>query len=238
MHDKTKLELGNLINLETLENFSTKHCSVKDLQLMTKLRNLSIYIEGQECIVKTLSSSLSEFRQLEDLSIYDEEVDEKEGFVLNCVHLKKLTLRIYMPRLPDEQHFPSHLTTISLTYCRLVEDPMPILEKLVQLKKVKLGDQSFSGRRMVCLSRGFPQLQELSIQGLKEWEEWIVEEGSLPLLHSLSIEWCVMLKELPDGLRFIYSLKDLTVGQIWKERLSEGGEDYYKVTHIPSVKFD
>ncbi|KAL1197760.1 putative disease resistance protein [Cardamine amara subsp. amara] len=264
IHDKVKMELGNLVNLETLENFSTKHSSVRDLQQMTKLETLSIKFNGG-CTMETVSSSLSELTHLENLSIYDDSTKDEEGFVLDCVHLKRLSLFMYMPKLPKEQHFPSHLTTLSLSDCGLEEDPMPILEKLLQLKEVTLRRESFSGRRMVCSGGGFPQLQKLELAGLEEWEEWIVEEGSMPLLHTLSIincekweEWiveegsmpllhtleiwgCTKLKELPDGLRFITSLKELKIFGAtleFKEKLSTEGEDFYKVQHIPLFKFD
>ncbi|CAH2047377.1 unnamed protein product [Thlaspi arvense] len=243
MHDKTKLELGNLINLETLKFFSTKHCSVADLQCMKRLRNLLIIFNEEGCTMQTLSSSLSELRHLENLSIdynhfkvYAPNNDE-EGFVLDCIHLKQLELGIYMPKLPNEKKLPSHLTTISLIGCRLKEDPMPILEKLLHLKVVDLGKRSFCGRRMVCSKDGFPQLQMLYLHRQEEWEEWLVEEGSMPFLHTLDISYCAKLKDLPDGLRFTTSLKDLSMGEEWKKRLSEGGEDYYKVQHIPSVRF-
>ncbi|CAN7004313.1 unnamed protein product [Brassica oleracea var. botrytis] len=204
----------------------------------------------------------------------------------------------------SEGYFPSHLTTISLELlvqnviqikfnfqpsllgCRFTEDPMPILEKLLHLKVVALWIESFCGSRMVCSRDGFPQLQKLEFDGLKEWEEWIVEEGvmpllhtlcieksfcgrrmvcskggfpqlqkldfyrleeweeliveegSMPLLHTLTIDSCPKLKELPDGLRFITSLKSLAfynMGKRWEKRLSNGGKDYYKVQHIPYV---
>ncbi|KAH0934726.1 hypothetical protein HID58_011843 [Brassica napus] len=237
MHDKTKLELGNLINLETLKFFSTKHSSVTDLHCMTRLRNLLIIFNQEGCTMETLSSSLSKLRHLESLSIdYNHfkvfsPTDDEKGFVLGCIHLKKLELCIYMPGLPDEKHLPSHLTTISLTGCRLKEDPMLILEKLSHLKEVDLGKRSFCGKRMVCSRGGFPQLQLLLFLGLHEWEEWIVEEGSMPLLHTLDVSYCAKLKEVPNGIQFLTSLKDLCMGEEWKKRLSEGGEDYYKVQH-------
>ncbi|EOA17588.1 hypothetical protein CARUB_v10005950mg, partial [Capsella rubella] len=49
-----------------------------------------------------------------------------------------------------------------------------------------------------------------------------------------------MLKELPDGVKFITSLKELKIERMkqeWKEKLVPGGEDYYKVQHIPEVQF-
>ncbi|KAG2301254.1 hypothetical protein Bca52824_029905 [Brassica carinata] len=214
LHDKTKLELGNLVNLEKLKNFNTKHGRVTDLQGMTRLRSLSIYITDKGYTMETLSSSISNLSHLERLTIdeefYTPKNDDEEGFVWDLFHLKQLKLRIYMPRLPDAQHFPSHLTTIFLRSCGLKEDPMPILEKLIHLKEIILYDRSFSGRRMVCSTGGFRQLEKLKLKGLKEWEEWIVEEGSMTLLHTLEISSCPKLKDLPDGLQFMTSLEILT----------------------------
>ncbi|KAL1197759.1 putative disease resistance protein [Cardamine amara subsp. amara] len=193
IHDKVKMELGNLVNLETLGNFSTKHSSVRDLQQMTKLETLSIKFNGG-CTMETLSSSLSELSRL-----------------------KNLTIRCWE------------------------EVQIPILEKLLHLHEVILSYGSFSGKRMVCSRGGFPQLQKLTLSWLEEWEEWIVEEGSMPLLHTLSIWTCKKLKELPDGLRFITSLKELKIFRAtleFKEKLSEGGEDFYKVQHIPLLKIE
>uniref|UniRef100_A0A0D3E0N9 Uncharacterized protein n=2 Tax=Brassica oleracea var. oleracea TaxID=109376 RepID=A0A0D3E0N9_BRAOL len=244
--NKVKMELGNLVKLETLENFSTEHGSVDDLRGMTRLKTLSIYIRGKKCNMETLSSSLSKLPHLENLTI-DKRIwyalpndGKEEGFFLDCIHLKKLKLYIYMPKFPDEQQFPFHLTTISLTECCLKEDPMPVLEKLLHLKEVSLLYRSFRGRRMVCSRGGFPQLQMLRIRKLEELEDWIVEEGSMPFLYTLEIDACKKLKEIPEGLRFITSLEDLSVtymGEQWGKRLLEEGEDYHKIQHIPSVEF-
>ncbi|KAG7588279.1 P-loop containing nucleoside triphosphate hydrolase [Arabidopsis suecica] len=224
-HKKTKLELGGLLKLETLRNFSTKDSSVKDLHHMTRLRNLSISIDGWS--VEMLSSTLSKLsRHLENLTIEDD-TNGRKG--------------IHMPRLPNVQHFPSHLTTIYLEHFRLEEDPMPILEKLLQLKEVKLLNTSFHLRRMVCSGGGFPKLQKLELFRLWEWEEWIVEEGSMPLLHTLYINECDKLKELPDRLRFITSLKELTIHtseREFRKKVSKGGEDYYKIQHIPLIRYN
>ncbi|XP_056842978.1 probable disease resistance protein RF45 [Raphanus sativus] len=247
LHDETNLELGNLVKLETLKNFNTKHGRVTDLEGKTRLRSLSFNITDKGYTIKTLSSSLREMRCLESLTIYHYKLytrtndDDEEGFVWDFVNLKQLWLeKIYMPRLPDAQHFPSQLLTIFLSDCYLEKDPMTILEKLLHLKEISLHFRSFSGKRMVCSRDGFPQLHKLEFIGLEEWEEWIVEEGSMPLLHNLKIGYCPKLKELPDGLRFITSLKSLILFEManeQKKRLSKGGEDYYKVQHIPSVIF-
>ncbi|XP_019093266.1 PREDICTED: putative disease resistance protein At1g58400 [Camelina sativa] len=249
MHEKTKLELSNLVKLESLKKFSTQSSSLEDLRGMVRLRTLKIQLY-EETSMETLSASIGGLRYLETLSasIFGQRnrenltVEDKanlmkgEWTVLDFVHLKNLSLSMYMPRLSKDQHFPSHLTTLSLWDSHLEEDPMPILEKLGQLKNVILSSGYFCGRRMVCSSGGFSQLHELSLCELEEWEDWIVEEGSMPLLHSLVIWDCPKLKELPDGLQFLYSLKYLIVNQKWEERWSEGGEDYYKVKHIPFLE--
>ncbi|KAF3561686.1 hypothetical protein DY000_02012919 [Brassica cretica] len=169
---KVKMELANLVKLETLENFPTEHGNVRDLQGMTRLMTLSIYIG---------------------------------------------------------------------------EDPMPILEKLHHLKEVRLGDRSFCGSRMVCSMGGFPQLQKLSMTKLKEWEMWIVEEGSMPLLLFLDIDCCGRLEEwileegsmpllrildiiccdkleLPDGLQFITSLAPQSAAEGGSQQLRRCGQ--------------
>ncbi|KAF2563964.1 hypothetical protein F2Q70_00018756 [Brassica cretica] len=176
LHEETTLELGNLVKLETLKNFNTKHGRVTDLQGMTRLRSLSIYITDERYTIETLSSSLSKLSHLESLIIknkrrYTRTNDDEEGFVSDFVNLKQLKLDIYMPRLPDAQHFPSHLTTISLNGCPLTEDPIPVLEKLIHLKEISLQYRSFTGRRIVCSKDGFPQLQKLRFDGLNVLEE-------------------------------------------------------------------
>ncbi|CAH8256476.1 unnamed protein product [Arabidopsis lyrata] len=132
-------------------------------------------------------------------------------------------------------HFPSHLTTISLTDCRLVEDPLSMLEKLPNLYELSLLNTSFCGRRMVCSGGGFPQLHKLKLSGLDDLEEWIVKEGSMPLLHTLSIRRCNKLKEHLDGLRFFSSLEELNIYTVhleFMEALSKEGEEYCKIpTH-------
>ncbi|KAL1198852.1 putative disease resistance RPP8-like protein 4 [Cardamine amara subsp. amara] len=242
MDDKTELELGDLVNLECLSLFSTQHSSVTDLLRMTKLRILVVNLTGR-CTFETLSSSLRELRNLERLDLFDifrSRADSVGEFVLDLIHLKDMMLFMRMPRFPDQFRFPPHLAHICLGNCSMEEDPMPVLEKLLHLKSVVLTSGAFVGRRMVCSKDGFPQLFALEISDESELEEWIVEEGSMPCLRTLTISNCKKLKEIPDGIKYITSLKELKIEGMkkeWKEKLVSGGEDYYKVQHIPNVQF-
>ncbi|OAP18756.1 hypothetical protein AXX17_AT1G52510 [Arabidopsis thaliana] len=102
-------------------------------------------------------------------------------FILSILRMSKVK------ELPDE-HLPSHLTAISLK-CGL-EDP-------IHLSKANIEDM----KECAWVS----SIAELSI-GI-EWEEWIVEQGSYAPSSYSQYRCCPNLKELPDGLRFIYSLK-------------------------------
>lgn len=229
MRSKRKLELKHLVNLVTLINFSTKYCHLEDLGGMAGLRSLGIKITD-EISFETLSASIHGLRHLENLDIvYEGAKGTKEGRVpmgtnkwntlLEFDNLNKLKLSTNIQLLSHELQFPSRLTSLYLFGSGLKEDPMLILEKLVHLKEVKLGSGSFSGRRMVCSRGGFPQLQKLYLGELEELKELIVEEGSMPLLYTLSINNCQKLKEFPDGLPFITSLKYLRVERGMEEKI-------------------
>ncbi|WZY92248.1 hypothetical protein YC2023_064577 [Brassica napus] len=239
---KTKLELGNLVNLEYLGWFRSENGSITDFLRMKKLRTLYIKLKGRYTS-EILASSLCELRNLEELSLIDEN-NESDGaydvdFVWNFIHLRRLALGIHVTRLPDHSRFPPNLARIFLSDCKMEEDPLQILEKLLHLKSVELHQRSFVGRKMVCSKGGFSQLCKLEIRYLDDLEEWIVEEGSMPCLRTLSIQSCYKLKELPEGLKHITSLKELYIrhkNKEWKTKLIPGGESYHKVQHIPSVQ--
>ncbi|CAF2089614.1 unnamed protein product [Brassica napus] len=244
MKNKTKLELGNLVNLEVLGCFQLKSGSITDLRGMTRLRTLQVIFEGRYTSEKILASSLRELRNLEMLSLFslsESDVAPDVDFIWNFIHLKALGMWMLMPRLPEHSRFPPNLVHISLGQCRMEEDPLPILEKLLHLKSVELWIYAFVGRKMVCSKGGFPQLHKLELKYLDGLEEWEIEEGSMPCLRTLHIKRCQKLKEIPEGLKYIISLKELEISGMnkeWNEKLESGGESYYKVQHIPSVQFN
>ncbi|KAG2301854.1 hypothetical protein Bca52824_030505 [Brassica carinata] len=183
LHDKTKLELSNLVNLDFLWGFSVEHSSVTDLLCMTKPRTLCLHLSARFSS-ETLPSTLKELRNLEKLCL-SRVPEVRRSFLF----------------FRDQHQFPPHLSHISLFMCNMEEDPMPILEKLLHLKSVEFSSGAFDGRRMVSSKGGFPQLRALEIIGQEALEEWIVEEGSMPCLQTLAIDNCKMLEELPRGLK-------------------------------------
>ncbi|PPD76229.1 hypothetical protein GOBAR_DD26845 [Gossypium barbadense] len=173
------------------------------------------------------ASSLSMIRKVRRVSVHE--------FFFIQLDPKHLALIIVsnISKLPDCHSLSSNLADIKLSLYNLEEDPMPTLEKLANLRILKL--VSFEGKEMFCSAQGFPKLESLSLSGLHNLKEWNVDEGAMPSLQRLEIWECRRLKMLPEGLRFITTLS--LMGKTFKHRLEEGGEDFYKVKHVPNIIF-
>jgi hypothetical protein len=96
----------------------------------------------------------------------------------------------------------------------------------------------------------FPNLKSLEFENLEEWEEWDgmggtreEEEGGvtiMPRLQNLSIVRCPKLKLLPDFLSTI-PLKNLKILEcpILDDRCRrQTGEEWSKISHIPTIQID
>lgn len=117
---------------------------------------------------------------------------------------------------------------------------MPKLEKLPNLRLLELQLDSFMGKKLFCSSNGFPQLKSLVIYDLPNLEEWKLGKGAMPSLRKLEIANCTKLERVPDGLRFVATLQDLEIRSmfaVFRTKLEKGGEDHYKIQHVPTVVF-
>ncbi|KAK9281597.1 hypothetical protein L1049_004500 [Liquidambar formosana] len=155
-------------------------------------------------------------------------------------HLYRLDLYGRFPeKLFDVHKFPPNLIILTLFGCELEEDPFPTLEKLQNLKTLKLLSKSCIRKEFVCSSGGFQRLQVLKLAGLHELENWKVEEGAMRGLKMLEFSNCKRLKMVPDGLRHITTLQELKVfGMLerFTTRIQRSdGVDRYKIMHIPSI---
>ncbi|TYH46639.1 hypothetical protein ES332_D11G352000v1 [Gossypium tomentosum] len=243
---KTKLKLGTLRNLQTLVNFNTKNCYVKDLINMTNIRELEIRgpFNIEDFNTKELDKNppIIQSKYLHSLSIINEEgrIDPRHlaHLLLSCENISKLSLDVKIRRLPEYHYLSSNLAYIKLRRCELEEDPMPTLAELPNLRILKFHNNAFEGKEMFCSAQGFPKLESLSLVFLNSLEEWKVSEGAMASLQRLEIQKCIRLKELPDGLRFIATLQELKIKSMpktFKDKVEEGGEDFCKVRHVPSI---
>ncbi|KAI8025480.1 putative disease resistance protein [Camellia lanceoleosa] len=253
--DARKCDVRCLSKLTNLRKFSGRKVAPKDLVVMLKspiLNNSNHLLQHSYFRIEV------DFRTEEEQSLLRQ--------LLGCQHLRQLFLGGSLNKLPDQ--FPPNLTKLILEDTKLEEDPMPTLEKLPNLRSLFLLDNAYIGKEMVCSSAppppttttapssisggggggggyggcdggGFPKLISLYLWNLPNLEEWRVEQGAMPCLFRLDINECTKLKEIPDGLRFITTLRELDirwVSEALRDRVREGGEDFYKVKHVPSIR--
>ncbi|XAR48923.1 hypothetical protein NMG60_11031912 [Bertholletia excelsa] len=104
----------------------------------------------------------------------------------------------------------NNVTRLYLTNLELEKDPMPMLEKLHNLRSLRFIGPILM-KEMVCTAGGFPCLEYLQLRGLKELEEWKLEKGAMPSLIKLNIGFCNKLRIIPHGLRFVTTLRELYI---------------------------
>ncbi|KAH0993709.1 hypothetical protein GBA52_005192 [Prunus armeniaca] len=243
---KGKLELSTLGHLQTLDYLSSEYCDLKDVGRLTNLRKLKISLSSSlqnlEEILKSTGSMLNRIRSLIfwNNSGTNNSAEQAMQIVSSCRGIYKLTLEGPIAELPKELHNYPNLTKFVLWSCGLKEDQMGILEKLPNLKILKLFEEAFeeNTKILVFSKGGFPSLEFLYVLGMHKITEWRIEEGAMPSLCRLEIGFCRRLTTLPDGLRYLTNLRELTIRGMRKElhrRIEEDGEDFYKIQHVPSL---
>ncbi|MBA0561661.1 hypothetical protein Golob_018465, partial [Gossypium lobatum] len=119
---KTKLKLGTLKNLQTLVNFNTKNCYVKDLINMTNLRELEIRgsfnIEDFNTEELDKNPPIIQSKYLHSLSIINDEgrIDPRHlaHLLLSCENIAKLRLDVEIRKLPENHYLSSNLAYVKL----------------------------------------------------------------------------------------------------------------------------
>ncbi|XP_073132830.1 putative disease resistance protein At1g50180 [Henckelia pumila] len=240
------IRLDGLTELETLIGFDSKICDAKHLRKLTNLRRFL----GRVYDIESLSVVVDHIIKIKDqlgeaslsISVTDMSSEEGSHLIDSLMHCPLNELRIYgrLRRLPNwEPQLVENLHSLSLDGSEIVEDPMEtLLQHLPTLEILCLGSKSFSGTEMVCGSKGFPQLKELTLEGLSNLEGWRVEQGAMPNLSELEIWGCPKLNMIPQGITFLASLTKLTIREMPSDfisRLRRGGQDYHKITHIPFI---
>lgn len=248
-------QVENLTNLVTLKHLNVDNLIRSDKGLkLRNLRNLGITCERSAQVEKVLESPsvrLGCLRSLymvmkENTSPFPKDLEP----LSQCIYLSKLTLE---GRIQEDlnshrhslQFLPTSLSKLILVDSELYQNPIEVLEKLPNLRFLRLGRDSFVGSEMVSSAHGFPKLDTLEFHGLTEVEEWRVKEGSMPILRTLTIDSMNNLNMIPEGLRSVTTLRELNILSMkasFEKRLQviDGieGDDFYKVCHIPSISYD
>ena len=116
------------------------------------------------------------------------------------------------------------------------EDPMPILGRLPNLRILTLLDFSYVGTRMNCPHGGFLRLEFLQMRLLWSLKDLSVEEGAMPNLKTLKIEFCDKMRKFPHGLLQLKKLQRVNLYDLSQELMSEvletQGEDWNRIRCI------
>ncbi|XP_074356791.1 putative disease resistance protein RF9 [Apium graveolens] len=232
---KAKLRFDGLSKLETLENFNSDWCEVKDLPKLTSLRKLVLRVDNScdhvEEMMKYLTAialSATSCLQYLVLTVCECDLGSRNGPDIlrkllsdHKYNLRELKLIGQLPELAQlfEQQLQNthtdvsliHITRLHLMVSCLEEDPMPVLEKIQTLRELLLHRKAFMGQELVCSAIGFPKLTHLVLRNLPNFMKWRVEEGSMPVLSHLMIRNCPKLEELPEGIKIFHSLQELRV---------------------------
>ncbi|XP_057802243.1 putative disease resistance RPP13-like protein 3 [Salvia miltiorrhiza] len=143
----------------------------------------------------------------------------------------RLKLHGEIPVLPPS--FPPNLSHLTLDWCRLKEDAVPLLQSLPKLSHLKL-KIAYEGAEMVISHDGFPALQVLVLQSLSRLESMLVEEGGMPELRRLEIIRCSSLERLPEEM--MRNLEELKVVASKKIAAKLRDEDSHMISNIPYVR--
>ncbi|KAF4359243.1 hypothetical protein F8388_005352, partial [Cannabis sativa] len=228
-------------NLQTLVGFGTKDLLLSDLLQLESLKKLQISVNGNfdTFLHNPQSLTFTRLFSLQVNNLFGVKIDIIP-LILSCPHIYKLRLSSPILRLPQVNQFSPNLIKLQLRFLKLEDDPMPTLEKLPKLRVLVIHYDSFMGDEMVCSRGGFPRLESLQLSDLVNLKEWKVEESALPTLAFLRISNCRRLRRVPNELRNIVTLNEMVMNHMpkkFKERMEEGGDDFYKINHVPSRVF-
>ncbi|XP_047945595.1 probable disease resistance protein At1g58602 isoform X2 [Salvia hispanica] len=207
---KKPLKVDVLQNLQTLTYISIYDWTYEDssFESMYDFQTLGVEEVDENSDVGTLFATLAKLPTFENLFIrgfrYKSMSCLEEIGVIQRLKVLKLDGRI--GRLPSADNLPRGIEYIALINTCLDEDPMPILEKLRSLCKLKLRN-AYTGRKMVIQEGGFPKLDALCINEL--WNLRGIELGVYGMwsLKKLEINNCPHLETLPKRIRWLSELQ-------------------------------
>ncbi|XVF23975.1 hypothetical protein REPUB_Repub13aG0086300 [Reevesia pubescens] len=167
---------------------------VKGCRELTNIRSLGIRFKRSEDVEAIMRSPIVVLDRLRSLHM-DLELGPYPNLepLSQCHHLSKLSLTGKIREDPHSSHhvleiLPKNISKLTLRSSSIKQDPMAVLEKLPHLRSLFFDILSFEGTKLSCSSNGFPQLDSLEIKA-EDIEEWQIEEGAMPRLRILKLEY-------------------------------------------------
>ncbi|XP_057546178.1 disease resistance protein RPP8-like [Amaranthus tricolor] len=129
-------------------------------------------------------------------------------------HCCKLSALILDGPIKENDHairFPPNLVVLELKWSGIKgHDPFLLIGNCCpKLKVLKFVNVAYRGTEMRCSAGAYPCLIELVVDCMYELETWVIETGALPRLEKLFLYNTRKLTRLPEGLRFVTTLREL-----------------------------
>ncbi|KAJ3696912.1 hypothetical protein LUZ61_000617 [Rhynchospora tenuis] len=208
--------IGNLKQLQVLKwvDIGRSHRRVvEELALLRQLRKLGVENLRREHY-KKFSASIGQLSSLRSLKITLAEDDEEAAAdFLDSVssppeHLRSIYFWGRIGKLPVWVSSLYNLAKVTLSYTRLDDAAIVVLQELPNLLLLNLRYDAYVGTRLTFRSAKFSKLKELRFSRLKNLEELVFEEGTLPELQTLRLYNCE-LKSGISGAEHLPKLKKL-----------------------------
>ncbi|XP_060174804.1 disease resistance protein RPP13-like [Lycium barbarum] len=172
---------------------------------LVNLRELCMYRIEKSYSLNNISSLKSLSTLI--LGVFGDESFPALEFLSSCQKLQKLWLKGRIEKLPPSNPFPNSITMMILELSLLMEDPMPILGMLPNLRDLQLIEDAYSGKEITCSENSFSQLEFLRLQDLEKLERWDLGTSAMPLIKGLCIFQCPNLKEIPERMKRVEKLE-------------------------------
>ncbi|KAJ6848081.1 putative disease resistance protein isoform X3 [Iris pallida] len=220
---------------------------MRQLKELSNLRKLAITNISEKEQADMLFDSLHELDHL--TSMYLEFDFSLEMSMLPSIFIslpshrnfRKLTISSCYGERPfiELRGLPQNLTNLSLQRILLLKRDVTALEGLQGLVILQiLGCRILHRDDEIYFSSGFPRLRHLRLADVEGLRYLRIESGAMKDLAQLTIDHCRYLAMIPEGLEHLASLKKLEVSGMppgFVKRIREGGEDFHKIQHIPSI---
>ncbi|ONI02475.1 hypothetical protein PRUPE_6G200900 [Prunus persica] len=221
--------IGKMKKLQSLAYIESEGNIIRLIGSMTQLTFLGI-TNVKERDEEDLCASIQEMKVLSRLLLFG--ADGEEFLRVDALsspppYLDRLDLIGKLGKVPHWFCSLHSLTIMNLTQSALEEDLLPHIEALPSLRSLSLDNASV--RKELCFNRGFVKLRQLWFWNLALLNKITIEKGAMPNLELLSIDGCLTLETLPQGIEHLAKLQGYrfyNVSEKFRESINEGGVDH------------
>ncbi|KAH9804406.1 Disease resistance protein RPM1 [Citrus sinensis] len=228
---------GSLRGLLVLSTIEADSQVLKELMMLRQLRMLSIRPQnGNGRDLCALIANLENVETLGVLMTSKEEILDLQSLSSPPQHLRYLSLRGNMKKLPDWILKLKNLIGLRLILSGLTEDPISILQALPNLLELMLhGGYDYE---LFHFEAGwFPKLRKLVLLNFEAVKLVIIEKGAMPDIRELWSGPCPLLMEIPIGIEHLRNLELFTFHDMSKQVCCMTKNEKWEVTeHIPDVR--